>query len=67
MNSDSSKPPDEVVQFLWLCKLKSRSCFLLIAEFTTPKLKDYSMPVLKMFLRFLNPNGSKFYSHYVLN
>jgi len=49
--------PENVVQYLWKSKLKSRDAFLLIGEFITPKVSDYNMPVLKDLMYCLGPTG----------
>ena len=62
---DDKESSPEIVKFLWLCKIKSRDCFLMILEFTTPKSNNYDMPILGTFLHMINPLGWEFFCQYV--
>ena len=57
----------EAIEFLKNRKLKSRACFMNILEFITPKIDDYSMPVLDDMLNCLSPIGGQFYHHFIYN
>ena len=52
------------VEWLWLCKLKTRYGFLLITEFIPPT-SGQKMPVLGNMLPCLNKFGKEFFLKYV--